>query len=98
MDRDLLYREAKREEMPEDLHIVIGEEAAAHREGHQRSLHPARNREEFFVLEGRLIESDGTILESGDWIVYEPGSDHHTRTDTGCLLLGLDWDPASARA
>ena len=59
--------------------------------------HTHASREEFFVLEGRLIESDGTILESGDWIVYEPGSDHHTRTDTGCLLLGLDWDPAPGR-
>ena len=33
-------------------------------------------------------------LKTGDWIVYEPGSDHHTRTETGCLLLGLDWEPA----
>src|SRR5262245_16681020 len=29
-------------------------------------------------------------------IVYEPGSHHGTRTVTGCLLLGIDWDPAPA--
>ena len=29
----------------------------------------------------------------GDWIVYEAGARHNTRTVTGCLLLGLDWDP-----
>lgn len=58
--------------------------------------HTHASREEFFVLEGELIESDGTILRAGEWIVYEPGSDHHTRTETGCLLLGLDWDPEPA--
>ena len=37
--------------------------------------------------------ADGTVLRPGDWIVYEPGSQHGTRTETGCLLLGIDWDP-----
>lgn len=50
-------------------------------------------REEYLILEGEAIESDGTVLKPGDWIVYEPGSHHGTRTETGCLLLGLDWDP-----
>lgn len=50
-------------------------------------------REEYLVLEGEAIESDGRVLRPGDWIVYEPGSNHCTRTETGCLLLGIDWDP-----
>lgn len=50
-------------------------------------------REEYLILEGEAIESDGTVLKPGDWIVYEPGSHHGTRTETGCLLLGIDWDP-----
>lgn len=50
-------------------------------------------REEFLILEGEAIEHDGTVLKPGDWIVYEPGSYHGTRTETGCLLLGLDWEP-----
>jgi len=50
-------------------------------------------REEFLILEGEAIEDDGTVLKPGDWIVYEPGTVHNTRTVTGCLLLGLDWDP-----
>jgi mannose-6-phosphate isomerase-like protein (cupin superfamily) len=58
--------------------------------------HTHASREEFLVLEGELIESDGTVLNAGDWIVYEPGSDHHTRTEIGCLLLGIDWDPSPA--
>ena len=55
--------------------------------------HEHANREEFLILEGEAIEDDGTVLKPGDWIVYEPGSRHYTRTVTGCLLLGIDWDP-----
>lgn len=55
--------------------------------------HRHEAREEYLILEGEAIETDGTVLKPGDWIVYEPGSVHGTRTETGCLLLGLDWDP-----
>lgn len=55
--------------------------------------HEHEAREEYLILEGEAIEHDGTVLSPGDWIVYEPGSYHGTRTETGCLLLGLDWDP-----
>jgi len=54
-------------------------------------------REEFLILEGEAIDDDGTVLKPGDWIVYEPGTRHNTRTITGCLLLGLDWDPPGSR-
>lgn len=49
--------------------------------------------EEFLILEGELIESDGTVLKKGDFISYRPGTRHSSRTETGCLLAGLDWDP-----
>ena len=49
--------------------------------------------EEFLILEGELIESDGTVLKRGDLASYRPGSRHSSRTDTGCLLVGVDWDP-----
>ena len=49
--------------------------------------------EEFLILEGELIESDGTVLKKGDFVSYRPGSRHNSRTETGCLLVGLDWDP-----
>lgn len=55
--------------------------------------HVHEAREEYLILEGEAIEADGTVLKAGDWIVYEPGTHHGTRTITGCLLLGLDWDP-----
>jgi mannose-6-phosphate isomerase-like protein (cupin superfamily) len=59
--------------------------------------HERTCREEFLILEGEAIEEDGTVLKPGDWIVYEPGTRHSTRTVTGCLLLGLDWDPPGRR-
>ena len=49
--------------------------------------------EEFLILEGELIESDGTVLKKGDFTSYRPGSRHNSRTETGCLLAGFDWDP-----
>jgi anti-sigma factor ChrR (cupin superfamily) len=55
--------------------------------------HQHEAREEYFILEGEAIEEDGTVLKPGDWIIYEPGSRHSTRTVTGCLVVGLDWDP-----
>jgi len=57
-------------------------------------FHTHERREELLVLEGRAIDDDGTMLNAGDWIVYEPGSRHTTRTETGCVLLGIDWEPA----
>ena len=49
--------------------------------------------EEFLILEGELIESDGTVLKRGDFTSYRPGTRHSSRTETGCLLVGIDWDP-----
>ena len=49
--------------------------------------------EEFLILEGELIESDGTVLKRGDLASYRPGTRHNSRTETGCLLVGVDWDP-----
>ena len=48
--------------------------------------------EEFLILEGELIESDGTVLRKGDLVSYRPGTRHNSRTKTGCLLVGVDWD------
>lgn len=48
--------------------------------------------EEFVVLEGELIESDGHVLKAGDLVTYAKGSHHNSRTETGCLLIGFDWD------
>ena len=43
--------------------------------------------EEFLILEGELIDSDGTIFKKGDFISYEPNSSHSSYTKKGCLIL-----------
>ena len=49
--------------------------------------HRHKGYEEFFVLEGELIDSDGTIFKTGDFVTFEPGTTHGSRTETGCLLI-----------
>ena len=43
--------------------------------------------EEFLILDGELIDSDGTIFKKGDFISYKPNSAHSSRTKKGCLIL-----------
>ncbi len=43
--------------------------------------------EEFLILDGELIDSDGTIFKKGDFISYEPNSSHSSYTNKGCLIL-----------
>ena len=43
--------------------------------------------EEFYILEGELIDSDGTVFRKGDFITFEPGSAHGSYTENGCMIL-----------
>ena len=43
--------------------------------------------EEFLILDGELIDSDGTIFKKGDFISYEPNTKHSSYTKKGCLIL-----------
>ena len=48
-------------------------------------------REEYLILEGDVIESDGTVLGPGDFVIYEPGTEHNSRTVNGCLIIGFEY-------
>ena len=43
--------------------------------------------EEFLILEGELIDSDGVTFKKGDFVTFEPGSEHSSHTKKGCLIL-----------
>ena len=43
--------------------------------------------EEFLILDGELIDSDGTVFKKGDFISYEPNTKHSSYTKSGCLIL-----------
>nr|WP_316656644.1 cupin domain-containing protein [uncultured Gellertiella sp.] len=48
--------------------------------------HRHNGHEQFLILEGELIESDGTVFKKGDLIFYKDGTEHHSYTPNGCLL------------
>ena len=43
--------------------------------------------EEFLILNGELIDSDGTVFKKGDFVSYKPNSSHSSHTKKGCLIL-----------
>ena len=43
--------------------------------------------EEFLVLEGEIIDSDGTIFKKNDFVSYQPNSSHSSYTEKGCVIL-----------
>ena len=43
--------------------------------------------EEFLMLDGELIDSDGKVFKKGDFITFEPKSIHSSFTKDGCLIL-----------
>jgi anti-sigma factor ChrR (cupin superfamily) len=49
--------------------------------------HKHTGNEEFFMLDGELIDSDGMVFKKGDFISFEPGSTHSSFTKNGCLVL-----------
>ena len=43
--------------------------------------------EEFLILKGELIDSDGTVFKKGDFVSYKPNSKHSSYSKKGCLIL-----------
>jgi anti-sigma factor ChrR (cupin superfamily) len=60
--------------------------------------HEHAGMEEFLILEGDLIDDDGTVFGPGDFVSYEPGTTHNSRTEGGCLIAVFEWQPPSTRA
>jgi quercetin dioxygenase-like cupin family protein len=58
--------------------------------GSETTHHVHKIREEYLIIDGDLIEPDGLELGPGDYVIYEPGSRHSSRTVKGCLLIGFD--------
>lgn len=54
--------------------------------GMRTRSHRHNGHEQFLVLEGELIESDGTVLRAGDMVFYRDGTEHNSFSPEGCLL------------
>ena len=55
--------------------------------GARSQLHEHSEIEEFYVLEGELIDSDGGRLVAGDFVSYAAGSKHSSHAPEGALIL-----------
>lgn len=51
--------------------------------------------EEFLILDGDLVDSDGTVFGPGQFVSYRGGT-HNSRTEGGCLIAVFEWHPATA--
>ena len=51
------------------------------------SLHKHRGYEEFYVIDGELIDDDGKVFKKGDYIKFEKGTKHSSYSKIGCTIL-----------
>jgi anti-sigma factor ChrR (cupin superfamily) len=55
--------------------------------------HEHAGMEEFLILEGDLVDGDGAVFGPGDFVSYQPGTRHNSRTVGGCLIAVFEWRP-----
>jgi len=54
--------------------------------GAQSTPHRHGGAEEFVMIEGTLIDNDGTVYKPGDVVWLEAGTEHTSHTETGCVI------------
>ncbi len=55
--------------------------------GAKSIAHEHTGYEEFLVLEGNIIDSDGTEYKTGDFVSLKPGSRHESHSPDGLLAI-----------
>ena len=55
--------------------------------GAQSYPHEHMAAEQFLMMEGTLTDCDGHVFKAGDFVRFEPGSEHHSVSEGGCLIL-----------
>ena len=55
--------------------------------GSRSHTHIHQGSEEFLVLDGELTDHDGAVFRSGDFVRFEPGTEHWSFSEKGCTLL-----------
>ncbi len=54
--------------------------------GSKSTPHRHGGAEEFVMIEGELIDNDGTVYRPGDVVWLAGGTEHTSHTDTGCII------------
>ena len=55
--------------------------------GTRSNPHEHAGPEEFFILEGDLIDSDGYTYKTGDFVSLAAGSRHKSMSPSGCVIV-----------
>ena len=55
--------------------------------GTRSNPHKHAGPEEFFMLEGDLIDSDGYVYKTGDFVSLAAGSRHNSTSPNGCVIV-----------
>ena len=53
--------------------------------------HDHAGMEEFLIIEGDLLDSDGTRFGPGDFVSYDAGTHHNSWTEAGCIIAVFEW-------
>lgn len=53
--------------------------------------------EDFLILEGDLVDDDGAVFGPGDFVSYEKGTRHNSRSEGGCLIAVFEWGKPEGR-
>ena len=72
---------SKDEKLEDEVFIVQFEPESS------SSLHKHKGYEEFYVIDGELIDDDGKVFKKGDYIKFEKGTKHSSYSKTGCTIL-----------
>ena len=51
------------------------------------SFHKHNGYEEFYVIDGELIDDDGEVFKKGDYVKFEKGTKHSSHSEKGCTIL-----------
>ena len=54
--------------------------------GARSTPHRHGGAEEFLIVEGELIDNDGTVYKTGDVVWLAGGTEHTSHTVTGCII------------
>ncbi len=54
--------------------------------GYQSLPHEHVDYEDFFVIEGELIDDDGTVFRAGDFVSFRPKTIHSSHSPNGCTI------------
>lgn len=55
--------------------------------GSKSGAHEHLGLEQFYVVEGELIDNDGTLYREGDLVCLDEGTQHSSYSPNGCLLV-----------